>query len=212
MNAIERKGLVPFFFLFIINCCLFLQRACKISGFRRFLWKTNDMKLRIIGLLAFVLLSACGKTEAQRQKDEVDTYMAGLLEGKYESQLEMKLFDPAQIPNLLSYANDEREVHPPANPLSSYLSVSSLGMYALWMIEGIRVAEGENEKTKAFMGYPSLNPLLFDEQTSGLVYYGTEAYPATQRKAADAYRAWWNSGAFANIKAKNPLDGSGLSW
>ena len=170
------------------------------------------MKLRIISLLVLALFSACGKTEAQRQKDGVDTYMAGLLDGKYESQLEMKLFDPAQIPNLLSYANDEREVHPPANPLSSYLSVSSLGMYALWMIEGIRVAEVDSEKTKVFMGYPSLNPLLFDEQTSGRVYYGTEAYPATQRKAADAYRAWWNSGEFSNIKAKNPLDGSSLSW
>ena len=181
---------MPFFFLFIINCCLFLQRA----------------KLRIIGLLAFVLLSACGKTEAQRQKDEVDTYMASLLEGKYESQLEMKLFDPAQIPNLLSYANDEREVHPPANPLSSYLSVSSLGMYALWMIEGIRVAEVDSEKTKVFMGYPSLNPLLFDEQTSGRVYYGTEAYPATQRKAADAYRAWWNSGSIESILSRDPLE------
>ena len=174
--------------------------------------KTDDMKLRIISLLALALFSACGKTEAQRQKDEVDTYMASLLEGKYESQLEMKLFDPAQIPNLLSYANDEREVHPPANPLSSYLSVSSLGMYALWMIEGIRVAEVDSEKTKVFMGYPSLNPILFDEQTSGRVYYGTEAYPATQRKAADAYRAWWNSGEFSNIKAKNPLEGSSLSW
>ena len=206
------KGLVPFFFLFIINCCLFLQRACKISGFRRFLRKTNDMKLRIIGLLAFVLLSACGKTEAQRQKDEVDTYMASLLEGKYESQLEMKLFDPAQIPNLLSYANDEREVHPPANPLSSYLSVSSLGMYALWMIEGIRVAEVDSEKTKVFMGYPSLNPLLFDEQTSGRVYYGTEAYPATQRKAADAYRAWWNSGSIESILSRDPLEFTGLHW
>ena len=67
------------------------------------------MKLSVINLLVLALFSACGKTEAQRQKDEVDTYMAGLLEGKYESQLEMKLFDPAQIPNLLSYANDERE-------------------------------------------------------------------------------------------------------
>ena len=175
--------------------------------------KTNDMKLRIIGLLAFVFLSACGKTEAQRQKDEVDTYMAGLLEGKYEIQWEMKLFDPSQIPHLLSYANDEREINPPANPLSSsLLSASSLGMYALWLVEGIRLAETDSEKTKVFLGYPSLSPLLFDEQTSGRVYYGTEAYPATQRKAADAYRAWWNSGAFANIKAKNPLDGSGLSW
>ena len=170
------------------------------------------MKLRIISLLVLALFSACGKTEAQRQKDDVDTYMAGLLDGKYESQLEMKLFDPAQIPSLLSYADDDREVNPPANPLSSFLSVSSLGMYALWMIEGIRLAEGENDKAKVFMGYPSLNPLLFDEQTSGRVYYGTEAYPATQRKAADAYRAWWNSGEFSNIKAKNPLDGSSLSW
>ena len=170
------------------------------------------MKLRIIGLLAFVLLSACGKTEAQRQKDEVDTYMAGLLKGNGEHPIGMKLFAPAQIPALLSYANDEREVNPPANPLSSFLSVSSLGMYALWLVEGIRVAEVDSEKTKVFMGYPSLNPLLFDEQTSGRVYYGTEAYPATQRKAADAYRAWWNSGEFSNIKDKNPLDGSGLSW
>lgn len=212
MNAIERKGLVPFFFLFIINCCLFLQRACKISGFRWFLWKTNDMKLRIIGLLAFVLLSACGKTEAQRQKDEVDTYMAGLLDGKYAHQLEMKLFDPDQIPILLSYADDERKVHPPVSPLSSYWPEISLGMYALWLVEGIRLAEVGSEKTKVFMGYPSLAPILIDKQTNGPVHYGTEAYPATQRKAADAYRAWWNSGAFANIKAKNPLDGSGLSW
>ena len=143
------------------------------------------MKLRIIGLLAFVLLSACGKTEAQRQKDEVDTYMAGLLKGNGEHPIGMKLFAPAQIPTLLSYANDKREINPPANPVSSYLSVSSLGMYALWLVEGIRVAESDG---------------------------GTEAYPATQRKAADAYRAWWNSGEFSNIKDKNPLDGSGLSW
>ncbi len=170
------------------------------------------MKLRIISLLVLALFSACGKTAAQRQKDEVDTYMAGLLDGKYESQMGMNLFVPAQIPALLSYANDEREINPPANPLSSYLSVSSLGMYALWMIEGIRVAEVDSEKIKVFMGYPSLNPILFDEQTSGRVYYGTEAYPATQRKAADAYRAWWNSGEFSNIKDKNPLDGSSLSW
>ena len=78
------------------------------------------MKLRIISLLVLALFSACGKTEAQRQKDDVDTYMAGLLDGKYESQLEMKLFDPAQIPSLLSYADDDREVHPPINPLSSF--------------------------------------------------------------------------------------------
>ena len=174
--------------------------------------KTNDMKLRIISLLALVLFAACGKTEAQRQKDEVDTYMTGLLNGKYESQMGMKLFAPAQIPALLSYANDEREINPPANPLSSFLSVSSLGMYALWLVEGIRVAEVDSEKTKVFMGYPSLNPLLFDKQENGRVYYGAEAYPACQRKAAEAYRAWWNSGEFANIKNKNPLDGSGLSW
>ena len=40
------------------------------------------MKLRIISLLVLALFSACGKTEAQRQKDDVDTYMAGLLDGK----------------------------------------------------------------------------------------------------------------------------------
>ena len=171
------------------------------------------MKLRIIGLLAFVFLSACGKTEAQRQKDEVDTYMAGLLEGKYEIQWEMKLFDPSQIPHLLSYANDEREINPPANPLSSsLLSASSLGMYALWLVEGIRLAETDSEKTKVFLGYPSLNPLLFDEQTSDRVYYGTEAYPATQRKAADAYRAWWNSGAIESILSRDPLEFTGLHW
>ena len=170
------------------------------------------MKLRIISLLALALFSACGKTEAQRQKDEVDTYMAGLLKGNGEHPIGMKLFAPAQIPTLLSYANDKREINPPANPVSSYLSVSSLGMYALWLVEGIRVAESDGEKPKAYLGYPSLNPLLFDKQTNVLVYYGTEAYPATQRKAADAYRAWWNSGEFSNIKDKNPLDGSSLSW
>lgn len=170
------------------------------------------MKFRIISLLALVLLSACGKMQEQRQKDEVDTYMASLLDGKYAHQLEMKLFDPDQIPILLSYADDERKVHPPVSPLSSYWPEISLGMYALWLVEGIRVAEVGSEKTKVFMGYPSLAPILFDKQTNGPVLYGTEAYPAIQRKAADAYRAWWNSGAFSSIKSKNPLDGSGLSW
>ena len=172
------------------------------------------MRLRVIGLLALVLFAAGGKTDAQRQKNEVDTYMEGLLDGKYQDQFEMKLFDPAQIPDLLSYADDKREVHPPINPLSSLRAESSLGMYALWMIEGIRLAENNRERSKAktFLGYPSLVPFLFDEQTNRRVDYGLEAYPATQRKAADAYRAWWNSGEFADIKAKNPLDGSGLSW
>ena len=170
------------------------------------------MKPRVIGLLAFLLLAACGKTEAQKQKDEVDAYMAGLLDGTYENRLEMKLFDPAQIPVLLSYAEDGREVHPPINPLSSYISDCSLGMYALWMIEGIRLAEGGDDKVKTSFGYPSLVPLVFDEQSSARVYYGADAYPATQRKVAEAYRAWWNSGEFSEIKTKNPLDGSGLSW
>lgn len=170
------------------------------------------MKLRVIGLLALMLLAACGKTEAQKQKDEVDAYMAGLLDGKTEHQLEMKLFAPAQIPILLSYADDGREVHPPINPLSSFLSYCSLGMYALWMIEGIRLAEGGDDQVKTSFGYPSLVPLVFDEQTGERVYYGADAYSATQRKAADAYRAWWNSGKFSQIKTRNPLEGSGLSW
>ena len=168
------------------------------------------MKLRVVGLLALVLFTACGKKEAQ--KVEVDAYMAGLLDGQYENQLGMMLFDPAQIPALLSYADDGREIHPPTNPLSSFHSQCSLGIYALWMIEGIRVAEGGNGKVKASFGYPSLNPLLFDQQADALIYYGVEAYPATQRKAAEAYRLWWNSGEFSQIKTKDPLGGSGLSW
>ena len=159
-----------------------------------------------------MLFTACGKTEAQRQKDEVDAYMAGLLDGQSENHLEMKLFDPVQIPFLLSYADDGREVHPPINPLSSSIPDCSLGMYALWLIEGIRLAEDGGSEVKTSFGYPSLVPLVIDEQTGNRVYFGVDAYPATQKKAADAYRAWWNSGEFSQIKTKNPLAGSGLSW
>ncbi|MBR0052562.1 MAG: hypothetical protein IJP73_01525 [Bacteroidales bacterium] len=175
------------------------------------------MKTRIIVLLALLLLPGCGKWVSQSTtQNEVDAYMAALLEGNNSSQLEMRLFEPSAIPRLLSYADDGRILQaPPTNPLSSALPQCSVGIYALWTIEGIRIANGGVGRfDKPVFGYPSLAPALVDVGADPLPLpqVGQPGYAELQNEVAKAYRDWWNSGDFDTIINLNPLAGTDLHW
>ena len=174
------------------------------------------MKTRIIVFLALLLLPGCGKWVHSRSQDEVDAYMAALLDGTNANQLEMRLFEPSAIPRLLSYAEDERILQaPPVNPLSSYWPQCTVGIYALWTIEGIRVANGGPGRfEKPSFGYPSLAPALVDAGSDPLPLpqLGQPGYEELQSMVAKAYRDWWSSGSFDIIKLQNPLAGTDLHW
>ena len=162
---------------------------------------------------AVVLLAGCGKKEPQYRR-EVKAYLEALADGSYQHQLKMKLFDSQAIPVLLDYADDERAIpFPPVNPLSSYIvSSCSVGMFALWTIEGIRLAQEGSDEKESFMGYPSLVPLLWDQVRERRPEFGEDGYDENLKRAAAAYRNWWNSGSFSQIKFQDPLDGTGLYW
>jgi len=172
------------------------------------------MTKRIFGVLFSVLLLAgCGKTDSPYRK-EVKTYINELVNGTYQSRLGMKLFDPQAIPDLLAYADDQREIqYPPVNPLSSYIvSSCSVGMFVLWTVEGIRQEGIRDDDRRASFGYPSLVPLLWDEDRGQRPEYGEDGYDELQKRASAAYRNWWNSGSFGQIKSRDPLEGTGLHW
>ena len=128
---------------------------------------------------------------------EVSSYLESLVkEGGAHKGAGIRLSDVDAIPVLLSYAFDIREIKsPPTNPLSSYLPSScSVGVYALWLIEGIR--------RDALPLAPQL----------GSIEYGNEHYSSFQLSTAKAYRSWWNSGPIESILSVNPLDNTGLHW
>lgn len=155
--------------------------------------------------------------------DRVSSYLDSLVRdgGSYRA---FRLFSLEEIPALLSFADDTREIKsPPANLLSSYLPSScSVGVYSLWLIDCIRRNEvliGQRmEQTSedaplspeyARWGRFSLAPEL---SHGGLIHFGSKDYAFYQSQAAEAYRFWWNSGSIESILSRDPLEFTGLHW
>ena len=131
--------------------------------------------------------------------DRVSSYLDSLVTegGSYRAP---KLFSLEEIPALLSFADDTREIKwPPVNPFSSYLPSScSVGVFSLWLIEGVRR-----------YGLFSLTPELV---RGAHIHFGSDDYEFYQTQAAEAYRFWWNSGSIESILSRNPLEFTGLHW
>lgn len=108
---------------------------------------------------------------------------------------------------LLARAEDEtRLTRFPLSPFSSQSqSECSVGVLALWFIEGIR----RNERG----GYPSNNPLLLGPHRDAR---GWLADSEQNRGAAlAAYREWWEKVEGLSVPeraALDPLAGTGISW
>ena len=163
-------------------------------------------------------------TQSLPHYDEVRSYLDSLVkEGGFYCGL--RLFSLAEIPALLSFADDTREIKfPPVNPFSSYLPSScSVGVYSLWLIDCIQrsiisddqgmkqLSEGQPITLESVhWGYLSLAPELSHD--GFFIYFGDKNYAYYQRQAAEAYRSWWNSGPLYSVLSSNPLESTGLHW
>ena len=171
----------------------------------------------------FTNLGRLEETQSISYLDRVSSYLDSLVTdgGSYRA---FRLFSLEEIPALLSFADDTREIKsPPVNLLSSYLPSScSVGVYSLWLIDCIRRNEvliGQRmEQTSedaplspeyARWGRFSLAPEL---SHGGLIHFGSRDYAFYQSQAAEAYRFWWNSGSIESILSRDPLEFTGLHW
>ena len=174
------------------------------------------MKTKIVLLLlTFVFISiSC-------EKDTVDNitvkeYVKLLKSGNYNLQNsngfpDLPAFEPTDIPDLLSYANDKQIItNFPHNTLSSYFEPNCrLGVYVLWTIESIRLVS--NDSKKLFLGrFPSLNPIIGIKE---ICSYDTVDNDTIHQATVQAYTNWWNSNSdFEQIKGINPLEDTIYGW
>jgi hypothetical protein len=172
-----------------------------------------------IGFLLLAILAGCKKQESDdldsylssKYNVEVNEFISMLKSGEYKSAY-IPVFTAEDIPDLLSYRNDNQIITSfPINVLSSHFqSECKLGVYALWMVEAVRVAGGE-VVTKTF-SLPSLNPILCDRSKPELISADLAlAHPA----ASQAYYDWWQSNKdkkFRSFRNIDPLSGTNYKW
>jgi hypothetical protein len=164
--------------------------------------------------LIFIFVStSCEKTSDDNIS--IRTYIKQLKSGSYNLQNAKKLpdlpaFEPADIPELLVYADDKQIITGfPHNPLSSYFEPDCrLGVYILWTIESIRLVS--NGKNLALGRFPSLNPII---GVKGIGSYDTIDNDTIHQATVQAYNNWWNSNSdFEQIKTINPLENTIYGW
>lgn len=124
--------------------------------------------------------------------------------------LKLPDFNRAEISYLIDYVNDMDFLGCVSfNSISSfYQSECTLGVYAMWMIEYIRLKE---INTTLQSGFPSQNPILQEINSSQFEPTNSKF----QSRAAAAYIKWWHENTSLPLQAKlaiNPLDGTGLRW
>ena len=171
----------------------------------------------------FTNLGRLEETPSIPYLDRVSSYLDSLVTEGGSSRA-FRLFSLEEIPALLSFADDTREIKsPPVNPLSSYLPSScSVGVFSLWLIECVRRYEvtlgkrieqtSENDPLSAEYarwGRFSLAPELV---RGAFIRFGSDDYALYQTQAAEAYRFWWDSGPIDSILRRNPLEFTGLRW
>jgi len=139
---------------------------------------------------------------------EIPDLIALLKSGNFHGGIPLLYWN--DIPQLLAFGNDSAMISSfPANPLSSSAMDAPLGMVALWLIESIRISEG-NQFILPWQKYPSLNPVVFSD-----VAPESEGRIVTMSQAFQAYAEWWNK--VEGMKPKtacciNPFDNHHLKW
>lgn len=166
------------------------------------------MKILFKSLLLITLIAVTG-CEKLTDNPEVDAYINQLKSGTYDSY-EMPAFSTADITALLKYRDETTMITGfPRNPISSfYQQKCKLGMVVLWTIESVRAVESGNEH---LIGrFPSQNPVLALRDAPELQMVFDDQ---SQREAARAYYAWWNSFFPFQDKCKiDPLKNTKYRW
>lgn len=163
-------------------------------------------------ILTLIFVStSCEKTNLNNMN--VKTYLKLLKSGSYDFNDSNGLpnlppFEPKDIPELLTYANDTYIVTKyPHNPISSYIGPDPrLGIFVLWTIESIRLSSPGIDH---FWGrFPSQSPTLMFKGSVLTIDVET-----AHKTASKAYLNWWNSSAdFEQIKNINPLENTDYGW
>ena len=162
------------------------------------------MEKFMIGISLCFLFVCCNKKSIELSK--VDTFINILKEDRNE-RLEAPNLIVEDISELLKYRNDQKIISNfPRNPLSSFaMEEVTIGIYALWNIESIRI--GEINSLDHYL-FASLNPRIIRVSTGELVNQSE-----ILSEVATAYVIWWSSSLSLEEKIQtNPLERLDLSW
>lgn len=161
-------------------------------------------------LFAVVLATSCDD-QSITKSESVEDYIQQLKTNQYQSDI-LPSFTYQEIPFLLAYRNDSHVISTfPRNTISSYYQPEcTLGMYALWTIESIRLVAINADSVR--QRFPSQNPVLALRNSNELVLVSDSASHAL---AADAYFDWWTNNQnkdFAIVKYIDPLGNTDYFW
>lgn len=162
-------------------------------------------------ILASVVLVSCGKIETN-EASRVDKFVQELKQNEYTDAF-LPQFVPEEIPYLLEYADDFREIDRfPVNLYSSFYPQSfRLGECLLWTIESIRISHGNSDK---FSSFPSLVPIAIEVSTRN-EYASMEVSEDELYEIFQLYLNWWNDNKerpFEDFRGIDPLDGYNYDW
>ncbi len=135
---------------------------------------------------------------------QIDTLISQLKNDVYKPSSNFILPDLKweDIPKLLAIGNDPRKITKfTTNPVSSVIQEDCyLGIYALWLIESIRISYG-NPLIAPFKRFPSQRPVLF-VRTEGSDFLSLFSNtPEHMEMAYNAYDQWWEK-----VKNMNPAE------
>ena len=149
-------------------------------------------------LFPFLILLLLSVSCLKDENGKVEQYISHLKSGDFNIW-RMPIFEISDIPQLLKYVRNETLIsveaaHPFSSALIQKIDVT-IGMMALWTIEGTRLDAD----------HPSSAPVVKDHLGQNV----------TQSKVADLYERWWkkNKGeSLAHLKEISPFEGTDYSW
>lgn len=149
---------------------------------------------------------------------QIDTLIAQLQADKYSPSSKFILPDLKweDIPKLMSIAEDPKKITKFCqHPASSVIQEDCfLGIYAMWLIESIRISYGK-ELLDPYKRFPSMRPVLVQKTEGGEFLSLFENNGDQMVLAYNAYVEWWKKvGELSPAEACkiNPLEGSVLRW
>lgn len=168
----------------------------------------------LVFFIIFTGLVSCREEEFDQNNPSVDQFVHLLVAGDYKESIRIPNFRPEQIPALLRYADDRREIPSfPVNPIASFLMTDfKLGECMLWTIESVRISYDPANSSPSPERYPSLFPMLTNTVSQRPNPRATEA---EIHQGYQAYYDWWYDDpneTFEQKRTINPLEDTPLNW